>query len=82
MKNIIFQKVAKLINFCKNCMKFNQNCLIFIKFLCFFVFFALLLNFKVLKGPAGLANCILSFCGNRYVERISSDRLKEHKKVF
>ena len=46
MKNIIFQKVAKLINFCKNCMKFNKNCLIFIKISCFFHFFCLFFTFS------------------------------------
>ena len=45
MKNIIFQKVAKLIKFCKNCMKFNKNWSILIKILCFFHFFCLFLNF-------------------------------------
>ena len=46
MKNCIFQKVAKLIKFCKNCMKFNKNYWIFIKFSCFFHFFCLFLTFS------------------------------------
>ena len=46
MKNIIFQKVAKLIKFCKNCMKFNKIWLIFIKISCFFHFFCLFFTFS------------------------------------
>ena len=45
MKNHVFQKVAKLINFCKIFMKFNQNWSIFVKISCFFHFFCLFFNF-------------------------------------
>ena len=41
MKNIIFQKFAKLIKFCKNCMKFDQNFMFFCLFFNFFAFFSL-----------------------------------------
>ena len=86
MKNHVFEKVEKLINFCKNCMKFNQNWLIFVKFSCFFHFFCLFFNFlffSFFSWKGFLKHfCTLFFLRGRVSRNRKSEASKKITKKF